>query len=103
MLKKILTFAASIVPEWAAHIPEISHFCVLHSFLRQGLDENAKPLSAFALGASTHRKSFAQVNPAHLHIVAQFVRRAGAEDPPFGDDISPVGYAQGLSHIVICD
>src|ERR1035437_9620592 len=50
-----------------------------------------------------HRKPLAQETPPHLHVVAQFVWRSGAENSPFSDDISPVGYAQGLAHVVVGD
>jgi hypothetical protein len=49
--KEILTFAASIIPEWAALLPEISLWFVLHSFQRQGIDETPKPASRLLLHA----------------------------------------------------
>src|SRR5579875_1493745 len=52
---------------------------------------------------SAQRKSFAKINAPHLDVVAKLVRRAGAEDAALGDDVSPVGHAEGLAHAVIGD
>ncbi len=59
------------------------------------------PLSKSA--ASTQRESFTQIEAANIHVVAQLVRRAGAEDPPFSNDIGPVRHAQRLAHVVVGD
>src|SRR4051812_46866878 len=49
------------------------------------------------------RETLAQVNSAHFRIVAQLLRRTGAEDAPFIDDVSAVGNRQRLAHVVIGD
>ena len=46
---------------------------------------------------------FAEVHLAHLGISLEFSRRAGAEDLAVRNDVSPVGDAQRLAHIVIRD
>jgi hypothetical protein len=39
------------------------------------------------------RESLSKVDAANLDIVPKFMRGTRAEDPPFGNDVSAVGYA----------
>ncbi len=51
----------------------------------------------------TPAKSFAKVEPPHIHIVAQLVGGAGKNNSSLGDDVRTVGHAQRLAHVVVGD
>ena len=53
--------------------------------------------------ASTQREPLAQIKAPDLHVVAQLMGSAGEDDLPFGNNVRPVGDAQRLTNVVICD
>src|ERR1700739_2528747 len=53
--------------------------------------------------SSIQRESFSEIDAPHLNIVTQLMRRAGAENPTFCNDIGAIGYAQRFPYVVIGD
>ena len=51
--------------------------------------------------ARSEPEAFAQVDPLHLRIPAQFTRRAMPKDAAFCHDVRAVGHVQRLAHVVI--
>src|ERR1700739_5095065 len=51
--------------------------------------------------SSIQRESFSEIDAPHLNIVTQRMRRAGAENPTFCNDIGAGCYAQRFPYVVV--